>query len=57
MGTKGFYRERPRSQLGFWAMKSRRICWAHLIRKFSSYTERGAAARRLGSHCSGELNS
>ena len=26
-------------QFGFWAMKKRQICWAHLIRKFASFSE------------------
>lgn len=27
------------SQFGFWAMNRRQICWAHLIRKFASFSE------------------
>jgi transposase len=27
------------TQFGFWAMKRRQICWAHLIRKFASFGE------------------
>lgn len=32
----------------FWAMDERQICWAHLLRKFVAYTERGGAAATLG---------
>lgn len=31
-------------QFGFWAMKDRQICWAHLIRKFVSFEEQGGTA-------------
>jgi len=27
------------TQFGFWAMERRQICWAHLIRKFASFSE------------------
>jgi transposase len=27
------------SQFGFWAMRRRQICWAHLVRKFVSFTQ------------------
>ena len=27
------------AQFGFWAMERRQICWAHLIRKFASFSE------------------
>jgi transposase len=27
------------SQFGFWAMERRQICWAHLIRRFTAFTE------------------
>lgn len=35
-------------QFGFWAMEQRQICWAHLLRKFVSFAERGGAAATLG---------
>ena len=34
--------------LEFWAMKLRQICWAHLLRKFISFTQRDGPARTLG---------
>lgn len=36
------------SQLGFWAMNRRQICWAHLIRKFVAFSERSDKAGQLG---------
>lgn len=35
-------------QFGFWAMVRRQICWAHLIRKFASFSERSGPAGELG---------
>lgn len=34
--------------LTFWAMAKRQICWAHLLRKFVSFSERDGPAGRLG---------
>ncbi len=34
--------------LKFWAMHRRQICWAHLIRKFVSYSQRDGPAGKLG---------
>jgi len=34
--------------LGFWAMKRRQICWAHLVRKFVSFSERDGRAGEFG---------
>jgi len=34
--------------LKFWAMKRRQICWAHLLRKFVSFSERDGPAGRYG---------
>lgn len=31
----------------FWSMKLRQICWAHLIRKFAGFAQRGGAGSRL----------
>ena len=36
------------SQFDFWAMKRRQICWAHLVRKFASYSTRKGRAGALG---------
>ncbi len=35
-------------QFLFWAMSKRQICWAHLIRKFTSFTDRAGAAGAIG---------
>lgn len=32
----------------FWKMSARQICWAHLLRKFVSFTERGGKAKAIG---------
>lgn len=34
--------------LGFWAMKHRQICWAHLLRRFVSFSERAGKAGEIG---------
>jgi len=34
--------------LNFWAMKRRQICWAHLLRKFVSFSERDGPANSFG---------
>jgi len=34
--------------LGFWAMERRQICWAHLLRKFVSFSERAGPAAEIG---------
>jgi transposase len=34
--------------LSFWAMDRRQICWAHLLRKFVSFSERAGPAAALG---------
>ena len=34
--------------LKFWVMKRRQICWAHLARKFVSFSERDGPARTIG---------
>jgi transposase len=34
--------------LTFWAMECRQICWAHLLRKFISFSERDGPAGALG---------
>jgi transposase len=32
---------------GFWAMAQRQICWAHLLRKFAGFVERGGAGSQI----------
>lgn len=32
----------------FWTMSCRQICWAHLLRKYVSFSERDGPARKLG---------
>jgi transposase len=34
--------------LKFWAMKRRQVCWAHLLRKFISFSERDGPAGTIG---------
>lgn len=34
--------------LTFWAMELRQICWAHLLRKFVSFSERDGLAKEIG---------
>jgi len=34
--------------LMFWAMKRRQVCWAHLMRKFVSFSERDGPAGKIG---------
>jgi transposase len=37
------------SQFGFWAMEQRQICWAHLVRRFTAFSESARPeVRRLG---------
>jgi transposase len=31
-----------------WPIEQRQLCWAHLLREFTAFTERGSAAARLG---------
>jgi transposase len=39
------------SQFGFWAMKRRQICWAHLVRKFVALSESAIPeVKQLGEH-------
>ncbi|MCB9609783.1 MAG: IS66 family transposase [Polyangiaceae bacterium] len=46
--TKGVLVSDRASALKFWAMHLRQICWAHLLRKFISFTERDGPTRTLG---------
>lgn len=34
--------------LNFWAMERRQVCWAHLLRKFISFSERAGPAGAIG---------
>src|SRR5262249_4705680 len=34
--------------LSFWAMERRQICWAHLLRKFVSFSERAGPSAEFG---------
>jgi transposase len=36
------------AQFDFWALERRQICWAHLIRKFASFSERRGRAGEIG---------
>ena len=36
--------------LNFWAIERRQICWAHLIRKFVSFSERDGPAKKRWQH-------
>lgn len=38
------------SQFTFWAMDRRQVCWAHLVRKSVSFSERSDEGRELGEH-------
>lgn len=45
---RGFLVTDRGSQFGFWVMKRRQICWAHLIRKFVAYSERKDEGAAIG---------
>ncbi len=38
------------TQFGFWAMERRQICWAHLIRKFASFSELRGRPGEIGAN-------
>lgn len=48
LGNHGILVSDRGSQLTFWAMRRRQICWAHLVRKFAWYAEQGAEAKSIG---------
>lgn len=48
MGSVGVLISDRGSQLVYWDVKRRQICWAHLIRKFAWYAEQGGEAGQLG---------
>jgi len=51
MGTLyGFLVTDRGTTFGFWAMEMRQICWAHLVRKFVSYSERKDEGAKIGEH-------
>ena len=45
---KGVLNSDRAKALNFWAMKQRQICWAHLLRKFVSFSERDGPAGSYG---------
>jgi transposase len=45
---QGFLVSDRAKALGFWTMERRQVCWAHLLRKFISFSERAGPAGRLG---------
>jgi transposase len=46
--TNGILVSDRATALTFWAMERRQVCWAHLVRKFVSYSERDGPAGNLG---------
>lgn len=48
VGERGILVSDRATALKFWAMKRRQICWAHLVRKFVSFSERDGPAGKLG---------
>lgn len=48
IGTKGILVSDRGSQLHFWDVRRRQLCWAHLIRKFASYAEQPGDTGQLG---------
>ena len=52
VGTLGGFLVSDRAgQFGYWAMKRRQVCWAHLVRKFVAFSESpNADTARLGEH-------
>jgi transposase len=47
-GVRGILVSDRATALKFWAMKQRQICWAHLARKFVSFSERDGPAGPIG---------
>jgi transposase len=47
-GLKGILISDRATALNFWAMERRQICWAHLLRKFVSFSERDGPAAVAG---------
>lgn len=44
----GFLVSDRAKELNFWAMERRQICWAHLLRRFVSFSERDGPAGAIG---------
>ena len=47
-GEQGVLVSDRATALTFWTMDQRQVCWAHLVRKFVSYSERAGPAEALG---------
>lgn len=43
------------SAYAHWSRERRQLCWAHLVREFTAFTERGGAAARIGQALLGEM--
>jgi transposase len=48
LGGRGILVSDRGTNLSFWAMARRQVCWAHLIRKFAFFAEQGGEAGELG---------
>jgi len=48
LGDKGIMVSDRATALRFWAMHRRQICWAHLLRKFIWFSERGGKSGTIG---------
>jgi transposase len=48
LGGRGILVSDRGTNLSFWAMERRQVCWAHLIRKFAYFAEQGGEAGQLG---------
>jgi transposase len=48
LGDKGILVSDRASALKFWGMERRQICWAHLLRKFVAFSERGGKTKNFG---------
>lgn len=48
LGAKGILVSDRGSQLHFWDVRRRQLCWAHLIRKFAWYAEQPGDAGQMG---------
>jgi transposase len=48
LGNSGILVSDRGTQLGFWSMRRRQICWAHLLRKFAWYAAQDVEATNIG---------
>lgn len=48
LGSTGTLVSDRATALKFWSMDRRQVCWAHLLRKFVAFSERGGKSARLG---------